>query len=244
MDAALLVPGDLVILGSGGAVPADCVLNEGQVDIDQAALTGESLPVTMHEGDEPKMGSTVVRGETEATVAFTGSDTFLGKTAAMLQGPAEISNLQKLLIRIMLVLVMLSIVLCSIVLLYLCTHGEDFTDALSFAVVLLVASIPVAIEIVCTTTLALGSHELSSEGAIVSRLAAIEDMAGMTILCSDKTGTLTLNKMMIQEETPIYAAGETQYSLLRFACQWCLYAAAVMDSLYPRPPPPLSISLV
>ena len=125
------------------------------------------------------------------------------------------SNLQKLLIRIMVVLVALSLTLCSIVLFYLVSHGEEFTDALSFAVVLLVASIPVAIEIVCTTTLALGSHELSTEGAIVSRLAAIEDMAGMTILCSDKTGTLTLNKMMIQEETPIYAAGETQYSLLR-----------------------------
>eukprot|EP00613_Pedinella_sp_CCMP2098_P083450 CAMPEP_0171994598 /NCGR_PEP_ID=MMETSP0993-20121228/279038_1 /TAXON_ID=483369 /ORGANISM="non described non described, Strain CCMP2098" /LENGTH=563 /DNA_ID=CAMNT_0012647677 /DNA_START=103 /DNA_END=1792 /DNA_ORIENTATION=- len=227
LDAALLVPGDLVVLGSGGAVPADCVLNEGQIDVDQAALTGESLPVTMHEGDEPKMGSTVVRGETEATVAYTGKDTFLGKTAAMLQGPAEVSNLQKLLIRIMLVLVLISITLCTIVLIYLCTHGEDFTDALSFAVVLLVASIPVAIEIVCTTTLALGSHELSSEGAIVSRLAAIEDMAGMTILCSDKTGTLTLGKMVIQEETPTYFPGENQYSLLRYAAM----AADFTDAL-------------
>ncbi len=105
------MPGDLVILASGGAIPADCILNEGQIDVDQAALTGESLPVTMHEGDEPKMGSTVVRGETEATVVYTGKDTFLGKTAAMLQGPVEMSNLQKLLINIMLVLVLISLVL-------------------------------------------------------------------------------------------------------------------------------------
>ena len=72
IDAGLLVPGDLVLLASGAAVPADCIINEGTIDVDQAALTGESLPVTMYEGDEPKMGSTVVRGEVEATVAFTG----------------------------------------------------------------------------------------------------------------------------------------------------------------------------
>jgi H+-transporting ATPase len=104
-------------------------------------------------------------------------------------------------------------------------------EALSFAVVLLVASIPVAIEIVCTTTLALGSHELSSEGAIVSRLAAIEDMAGMTILCSDKTGTLTLNKMQIQEETPIYFKGETQSSLLRYAAMAAKWKDPPRDAL-------------
>jgi H+-transporting ATPase len=190
----------------------------------------------MYEGDEPKMGSTVVRGEVEATVAYTGKDSFLGKTAAMLQGPPEVSNLQKLLMKIMGFLVAISLTLCLVVFIYLLEKGEPVETALSFTVVLLVASIPVAIEIVCTTTLALGSHQLSEQGAIVSRLAAIEDLsgksfsmkimrsafrqlllrAGMTILCSDKTGTLTLNKMMIQEETPTYLAGETQYSLLRY----------------------------
>jgi H+-transporting ATPase len=134
LDAALLVPGDMVILASGGAVPADCAVNEGTIDVDQAALTGESLPVTMMEGDEPKMGSTVVRGETEATVVFTGKDTFLGKTAAMLSGDPEVSNLQKLLIRIMVVLVCISLTLCAIVLVYLVSQGEAFTDALSFTV--------------------------------------------------------------------------------------------------------------
>jgi H+-transporting ATPase len=84
MDAALLVPGDLVLLGAGGAVPADCLINEGQIDVDQAALTGESLPVTMFEGDSAKMGSTVVRGEVEGTVSATGGNTFFGKTAALL----------------------------------------------------------------------------------------------------------------------------------------------------------------
>jgi H+-transporting ATPase len=113
------------------------------------------------------------------------------------------------------VLLAAQLTLCSYTFYYLISEGEEVRMALSFTVVLLVASIPVAIEIVCTTTLALGSHQLSEQGAIVSRLPAIEDLAGMTILCSDKTGTLTMNKMVIQEETPVYAPGETQYSILR-----------------------------
>lgn len=101
-------------------------------------------------------------------------------------------------LQIMFVLVALSVVLCGAALIYLLARGENFKRALSFTIVLLVASIPIAIEIVCTTTLALGSRQLSVHGAIVTRLQAIEEMAGMNMLCSDKTGTLTMNKMVIQ----------------------------------------------
>jgi H+-transporting ATPase len=107
----------------------------------------------------------------------------------------------------------------------------DQVEALSFAVVLLVASIPLAIEIVTTTTLALGSKEMSKHGAIVSRLAAIEDMAGMSILCSDKTGTLTMNTMVIQEETPIYKDGESQYTLLRYSAMAARWKEPPRDAL-------------
>lgn len=106
-----------------------------------------------------------------------------------------------------------------------------FSEALSFAIVLLVASIPMAIEIVTTTTLALGSKELVHDGAIVTRLAAIEDLAAMSILCSDKTGTLTMNKMEIQDETPIYVEGETQYSLLRYAAMAAKWKEPPRDAL-------------
>ena len=95
----------------------------------------------------------------------------------------------------------------------------------------MVASIPMAIEIVTTTTLALGSKELTHDGAIVTRLAAIEDMAGMSILCSDKTGTLTMNKMVIQEETPVYVQGETQYTLLRYAAMAAKWKEPPRDAL-------------
>ena len=172
MDAALLVPGDCVLLASGSAVPADCRVNEGQIDVDQAQLTGESLPVSMYKGDSCKMGSTVVRGEVEGTVEFTGADTFFGKTASMLQQTNEISNLQRVIITIVIYMTVVSVCLCLIVFFYLfAAEGAGAIEALSYAIVLLVASIPLAIEIVTTTTLALGSKEMTKEGAIVARLA-------------------------------------------------------------------------
>mmetsp|Transcript_27806 Transcript_27806/g.28050 ORF Transcript_27806/g.28050 Transcript_27806/m.28050 type:complete len:957 (+) Transcript_27806:147-3017(+) len=231
IDATLVVPGDMVLLATGSAIPADCRINDGTIDVDQAQLTGESLPVTMYKGDSCKMGSTVVRGEVEGTVEYTGGDTFFGKTAALLAGTVEYSNLQIMLLKIMGVLVVMSITLCLIVFIYLIETGIQLSHSLGFTVVLLVASIPLAIEIVTTTTLALGSKEMSAHGAIVSRLAAIEDMAGMAILCSDKTGTLTLNQMMIQEETPVYQEGETQYTLLRYAAMAAKWKEPPRDAL-------------
>ena len=231
IDAGEVVPGDLVLLAAGSAIPADCLVNEGTIDVDQAALTGESLPVTMYKGSSCKMGSNVVRGEVEGTVEFTGSNTFFGKTASLLQGDDELGNLQKVLLNIVIVLVVLSFLFSGIVFAYLLAEGEDLEETISFTVVLIIASIPVAIEIVCTTTLALGSKELSKQGAIVTRLAAIEDMAGMTMLCSDKTGTLTMNKMMIQAETPVYWSGETQYSILRYAAMAAKWHEPARDAL-------------
>lgn len=231
IDAAIVVPGDLVLLAAGSAIPADCLVNEGTIEVDQAALTGESLPVTMYKGSSCKMGSNVTRGEVEGTVEFTGSSTFFGKTASLLQGDDELGNLQKVLLNIVIVLVVISFLLSGIVFVYLLASGQDVEDTISFTVVLIIASIPVAIEIVCTTTLALGSKELSKHGAIVTRLAAIEDMAGMNMLCSDKTGTLTMNKMVIQEETPIYWPGETQYSCLRYAAMAAKWHEPARDAL-------------
>merc|ERR1719443_1631654 len=243
IDGTTVVPGDMVLLASGSAMPADCRVNTQdekrskipdfaiqQIDVDQAALTGESLPVTLYEGDKTLMGSTVVRGETEGTVEFTGINTFFGKTAALLADTEELSNVQYLLITIVRNLTILSLIMCFMVMIYVNTI-VPFMEALSFVVVLMVASIPMAMEIVTTTTLALGSKELTKHGAIVTRLAAIEDMAGMAILCSDKTGTLTLNQMHIQEHTPVYSEGENQYSLLRLAAMAAKWKEPARDAL-------------
>ena len=231
IDATLLVPGDLVLLASGSAIPADCRLNKSEIDVDQAALTGESLPVTFFKGDSCKMGSTVVRGEVEGTVEFTGTDTFFGKTASLLGETNEQSHLQKVLMTIMYVLVGLSLVLCLINFIYYLAEGVELKEALSFTVVLLVASIPLAIEIVTTTTLAIGSKKLVAHGAIVSKLSAIEDLAGMSILCSDKTGTLTLNKMVLQDDTPVYAEGADQESVLVMAALAAKWKEPPRDAL-------------
>jgi len=251
VDAAILVPGDLVKLAAGSAIPADCWVNEGEIEVDQSAMTGESLPVKFRPGDVCKMGSTVTRGEVDGTVETTGSNTFFGKTAAMLQSvDSSGGSLQTLLIQVMIVLVVLSLTLCTIAFIYLIIVGDRVnatlpsihqksntdivTDSLSFAVVVLVASIPLAVEIVTNTTLAMGSRVLSSKGAIVTRLASIEAMAGMDMLCSDKTGTLTLNKMVIQDDCPTFSPNENKDSILfqaALAAKWTEPPRDALDTM-------------
>ena len=132
---------------------------------------------------------------------------------------------------IMFVLVGLSVTLCVINFIYLMVNGVGIKESLSFTIVLLVASIPLAIEIVTTTTLAIGSKDLVKHGAIVAKLSAIEDLAGMSILCSDKTGTLTLNQMMLQEDTPTFCEGETQESILMMAAMAAKWKEPARDAL-------------
>jgi H+-transporting ATPase len=146
-DARLLVPGDLVELASGAAVPADVMVNEGQIDVDESAMTGESFPVTMFARHMAKMGGTVVRGETHGTVVLTGKDTFFGKTATMLGTEERFSNLQKLLLRIMIILCILAFALSFTAFTYILVFDKvSLKESLSFTVVLIVASIPMAIE--------------------------------------------------------------------------------------------------
>eukprot|EP00899_Mesostigma_viride_P002122 jgi/Mesvir1/11910/Mv00250-RA.1 len=235
INAAELVPGDLVLLASGAAVPADVrIVGAHFLDIDQSSLTGESLPVQMGQGDIPKMGSTVSRGEAEGVVEQTGAHTFFGKTASLIHSVEGMGHFQKVLLQIMFFLFGFSILFCTIAFVYQMIDGRSFRDSIEFSVVVLVASIPIAMELVCTTTMALGSRKLAAKDAIVSRLAAIEDVAGMNMLCSDKTGTLTLNKMVIQEECPIFTEGHDQASVLvhgALAAKWLEPPKDALDTL-------------
>lgn len=235
INAALLVPGDRVTLAAGAAVPADCDLCEGNaVQIDQAALTGESFPVTMVTGDNAKMGSTVTRGEIEAVVTATGGQTFFGKTASLISSVDEVSHFQKILIRITMFLMAISFVLVGFCLGYLLYNGEDFLEALAFCVVLLVASIPIAMQVVCTSTMALGSRKLAEEKVIVTQLQSIETLSGMNMLCSDKTGTLTRNKMELQDDLPIFHPDTTREHVLvsaALAAKWKEPPKDALDTL-------------
>uniref|UniRef100_A0A7S3ZC55 Plasma membrane ATPase n=1 Tax=Lotharella globosa TaxID=91324 RepID=A0A7S3ZC55_9EUKA len=204
IKARELVPGDLIALQIGGVVPADAVLNgERTLEIDQAALTGESLPVTMRRGDTAKMGSTVRRGEMDAIVSKTGEHTFFGRAAGMVAEVEQTGRFQKVLFNVMIFLMGLAtvsvIVILGILLSDNGTSSGEILTSIGTAVVLLIASIPIAMQVVATVTMAVGANLLASKKAIVARLSAIEELAGMHTLCSDKTGTLTLNQLQLDK---------------------------------------------
>lgn len=199
IDAKDLVIGDRLHLKLGDIVPADAILGPGFAEIDQAALTGESLAVIKYEGEEVYQGSVVKRGDLEAIVCATGANTFFGRTSALVASVNQKSNFQKLLLKVAMFLLVVSLVLVIIILIVVSAKGNDFLETLSFCVVLLVASIPIAMQVVCGTTMAVGAHALAKRKAIVSRLNSIEELAGMTILCSDKTGTLTKNELTVKD---------------------------------------------
>ena len=234
-DSAFLVPGDRVALRGASAVPADCLLQRGAaLQVDASALTGESVPVDLQPGDVARMGTTVLRGEGEAVVVATGAATTFGRTAelvAMQQGPGRLAGA---LGRILLVLT-LSGVLCSLlVYLHLVSRDEDARHALAFVVVLCCASVPVAMRVVCATTLALGSRNLSAVGAVARRLAAVEELAGMDMLCCDKTGTLTAAKLALTGVMPTFIPGLAAGDLLTaaaLATRWWEPPADALDAL-------------
>jgi len=200
IPARELVPGDVVELVIGDVVPADAILKGVEpLQVDQSALTGESLPVTISPGGKLKMGSAVKRGEANAVVCATGQNTFFGKAAGLIDAVEATGRFQQILFKITLWLLAISLVLTTIIFIDLILAKEDVLRALSVVIVLLVASIPIAMQVVCTSTMAVGSRRLAQRKVIVARLSAIEELAGMTILCSDKTGTLTQNKLSLRD---------------------------------------------
>jgi H+-transporting ATPase len=193
-----LVPGDIVHLRLGDIVPADAVLNNGKyLLLDESALTGESLPVEKTGGDTVYSGSIARQGEMDAKVTTIGGNTFFGKTAKLVQTKPPRSHFQAAVERIGDYLIILAIALVSIVVFVELIRSEPLLDTLQFALILVVAAIPAALPAVMTVTLAVGAVALAKKEAIVSRLTAIEEMAGMDILCSDKTGTITWNSISI-----------------------------------------------
>jgi H+-transporting ATPase len=234
VPAATLVPGDIVKIRLGVIVPADLRLLQGDyVSIDQAALTGESLPVAKKVGDEAYSGSVVKQGEMEAVVIGTGSNTFFGRTAKLVAGAGAVSHAQQAMFQIGNFLIILAVVLALIMVTVKVYHDiviagvwslADALSILQFVLVLLVASIPVAMPAVFSITMALGALALSKEKAIVSKLSAIEEMAGVDILCSDKTGTLTQNLLTLGDPL-LFATKDPQD---------CILAAALASKLEDR----------
>jgi H+-transporting ATPase len=193
-----VVPGDVIRLCLGDIVPADGRLLAGDpVEVDQSALTGESLPAERKPGEAVFSGSIIRRGEIEALVYATGEKTYFGKTAQLVEEAHTVSHFQRAVLKIGDYLIILAVFLVAAIITVALFRGDPILSTLQFALVLTVAAIPVAMPTVLSVTMAVGARLLAKKEAIVARLAAIEELAGVDILCSDKTGTLTQNKLTL-----------------------------------------------
>ncbi len=200
-----VVPGDVIRLRLGDIVPADARLLDGdEVSVDQSALTGESLPATRKPGEAVFSGSIIRRGEIGALVYATGTNTYFGKTAQLVQEAHTVSHFQQAVLKIGKYLILLAVGLVAVIITVGIVRGEPMLYAqpprdpvLLFALILTVAAIPVAMPTVLSVTMAVGARLLAKKQAIVSRLVAIEELAGVDVLCADKTGTLTQNKLTL-----------------------------------------------
>jgi len=215
INASDLVPGDVVEIAGGQVVPADVVLIDGEyLSCDQAALTGESLPVSKKVGAKAYSGSIAKQGSMTGVVTATGSNTFFGRTAKLVGSAGAVSHSQRAVTQVGDFLLLLALVLAAILVGvqgYRLVLADDwswseFGSVAQYVLVLLIASIPVALPAVMSVTMAIGAYALSLKKAIVSRLSAIEELAGVDILCSDKTGTLTMNQLTVQSGIPFGSA--------------------------------------
>jgi len=205
MDAKNLVPGDIIKLKIGNIVPADVkIIKLEELEIDQSALTGESLPIFKKVGNIVYGNSIVKKGEAIAIVIGTGLNTYFGKTVSLVAkaDKVEKSHLQKAVVKIGKYLIILAIFLGGLIFIVSLLKGDAFIEILRYVLVLTIASIPVAMPAILSVTLAVGALKLSKKQAIVSKLASIEELAGIDTLCFDKTGTLTQNKMSLSTPVP------------------------------------------
>ncbi len=215
IPAEEVVPDDMIHLRVGDLVPADGILLNGSLAVDQSSLTGESLPLEVEKDGIAHAGSIIRRGEADAKVLATGAQTFYGKTAELVRTAHAGSHLEATILGIVRYLVALDVLLVAGVLAYSWVNAISFADSIPFALMLLVASVPVALPATFTLASALGARELAAHGVLVTRLPAIEEAAAMDVLCSDKTGTITQNQLTLSAIYPY--APHVENDVLRLA---------------------------
>ena len=198
-----IVPGDVVRVHLGDVIPADVkLIEDNYLTVDESAITGESLPLDKKIGNIAYSGSIVQRGNIQGLVLATGLYTYFGKAANLVSKVKRKSHLEEAVVKIGDYLITLDILMVSFIFIAGLFRNQSFFDILGFSLVLTIASIPVAQPAVLSVTMTVGAKALATKKAIVSKLTAIEEMAGMDVLFSDKTGTLTKNKITIAEIAP------------------------------------------
>jgi len=214
-----LVPGDLIHVRMGDIVPADGQVVEGSVELDQSMLTGESTSVHRAVSGTLYSGSVVRRGEASATVTATGATTYFGRTAELVRTARARSHLEDLMLEVVQYLLILD---AALVVLFVGTglaRGYSLVLLAPFMLILLIASVPVALPATFTVASSLESRHLSDQGVLVTGLSAVEDAAGMDLLCSDKTGTLTQNRQTVSDLQSLVPGAEAE--LLALAAAAC-----------------------
>jgi H+-transporting ATPase len=215
--AAEIVPGDLVRVGRGEIVPADGRVVAGEGEADESALTGESLPAAKQPGDDAYSGSAISRGGSVLRVVATGASTVFGRTAELAGRRAPESHFQRAVIRIGKYLIALAVLLVAVIVVVSLLRGASVAQTLEFALVVIIASIPVALPAVLSVTMAVGARYLARREAVVSHLPTIEEMAGVDVLCADKTGTVTRNELAVAGIFPIVEGEDDDQVLLEAA---------------------------
>jgi H+-transporting ATPase len=198
-----LVPGDVVRIRLGDFVPADIKIVEGQLEVDQSALTGESLTVMKNKEDIVYSGSIVKKGEATGVVILTGKNTYFGKTAELVSIAKPRLRVQQVISKVVFWMMVIVLIILAISGIVIFLRHENFLTFLPLALVLIIGAIPIALPAMFTISLALGSEELSKSGVLVTRLDAIEGASTMNTLASDKTGTLTINKLSVHKIIPL-----------------------------------------
>src|SRR5512139_188559 len=208
LPARELVPGDIFRLRPGNIIPADVKLLTGELRVDQSALTGESQEVIKTAGDILSSGSIVRRGEGNGVVILTGANTYFGRTTELVQLAKPKLHIEVVVSRVVRWLFIIVSVSLGIVVILSLLRGVPLVEIVPLMLVLLMSAVPVALPVMFTVSMAVGSKELAKRGVLVTRLSAAEDAATMDVLCVDKTGTITLNQLAVTGVIPLGEATE------------------------------------
>lgn len=213
IPAKELVPGDIVKLNIGDVIPADAkLLQNQQLSVDESALTGESLPVNKEDGQPVFSGTTVKQGQAKAVVIATGRSTKFARTVELVERAEKESHFQRAVMRIGYFLIASAAVLVGAVVIVSLLRGDPWLEVVLFAMVLIIAGIPAALPAVLSVTMSVGANRLAHWKAIVSQLSSMEEMAGLEVLCADKTGTLTKNELELQN--PVVFKAKDRHDLI------------------------------